>query len=49
MSDYGQPIQEYIRACKALLKIKEFTEAETEAIERMVDRLSEKVLNDGES
>jgi hypothetical protein len=47
MSNYGQSVQDYIRACEALLKTEEFTEAELEAIEQMVDRLSEKILDDG--
>ena len=47
--DYGQSVQDYIRACEALLKTEEFTEAEIEAIEKMVDRLSEKLLHDGQA
>ena len=47
MSDYAQSVQDYIRACEALLKSNEFTDAELEAIEKMIDRLSETLLNDG--
>lgn len=47
MADYRQSVQDYIRSCEALLKTEEFTEAETEAIDKMVDRLSEKLLSDG--
>jgi hypothetical protein len=47
MSDYGQSVQDYIRACEALLKTQEFTDGEVEAIEKMIDRLSEKLLDNG--
>ena len=47
MSDYSQTVQDYILAFETLLKKEEFTEAELEAIQKMVDRLSEKLLNNG--
>lgn len=48
MSIYRQSVQDYIRACEALLNTDELTDAEIQAIEAMVVRLSEKLLNDGE-
>jgi hypothetical protein len=49
MSDNRQAVQDYIRASEALLKADDLTEAEMEAVQEMVDRVSEKMLDDGES
>ena len=46
MPDYRQPIQEYIRACEALLKI-ELSNEETEAVEEMYGRIADKFIKDG--
>ena len=45
MPDYRQPIQEYIRACEALLKI-ELSNEETEAVEEMYGQLTERFTTD---
>ena len=45
MPDYRQPIQEYMRACEALLKL-ELTNEESEAVEEMYGRIA-KFLADG--
>jgi hypothetical protein len=47
MSNYDPRVQEYIRACEALLKIGELSDAEAIAVERMIARLSDELLNDG--
>jgi hypothetical protein len=49
MSDYSKQVQEYIRASEALLKAGELSDKEMQAVQQMLDRVSEKVLNDGES
>ena len=49
MSNYGQYVQDYIRVSEALLKAGELSEEEMQAVQEMVDRVSEKLLNDGES
>jgi hypothetical protein len=49
MSDHRQYVQDYVRASEALLKADELTEAEIQVVQEMVDRVSEKLLNDGES
>ena len=46
MSDYRQTIEEYLRVSEALLQMEELTDAEMEAIEEMLERVSDKVLND---
>jgi hypothetical protein len=46
MPDYRQPIQEYMRACEALLKI-ELSDEETEAVEEMYGRIADRFLKDG--
>ena len=46
MPDYRQPIQEYMRACEALLKL-ELTNEESEAVEEMYGRIADKSLADG--
>lgn len=48
MSIYRQSVQDYIRACEALLNTDELTDAAIQAIEVMVVRLSEKLLNNDE-
>ena len=47
MSDYRQPVQEYMRACEALLKINELSDEEAEAVEEMFGQIAEKFLGDG--
>ncbi len=47
MSNFHPTVQEYIRACEALLKVGELSDAETVAVEQMMDRLSDELLNDG--
>ena len=47
MSNYDPRVQEYIRACEALLKIGELSDAEALVVEQMMDRLSDELLNDG--
>jgi hypothetical protein len=49
MSDYRQQVQEYIRASEALLKSGELSDDEMQAVQEMLDRVSDKLLNDGES
>ena len=39
MPDYRQPVQEYIRACEALLKIGELSKEEAEVVEECLVRL----------
>jgi hypothetical protein len=46
MSDYRQIIEDYLRISEALLQMEELTDAEMEAIEEMLERVSDKVLND---
>jgi hypothetical protein len=46
MSDYRQTIEDYLRVSEALLQMEELTDAEMEAIEEMLERVSDKVLND---
>ena len=47
MSDFHPSVQEYIRACAALLKIGDLSDAESLVVEQMRDRLSDELLNDG--
>ena len=47
MSIQHQSVQDYIRACQALLKLGELSNAEAEAVEEMFGRIAEKFLNDG--
>ena len=47
MSDHRQSVQEYMRACEALLKIGELSNEEAEAVEEMFGRIADKFL-DGE-
>ena len=46
MSDYRQTIEDYLRISEALVQMEELTDAEMEAIEEMLERVSDKVLND---
>jgi hypothetical protein len=47
MPEYRQPIQEYMRACEALLQIGELSEEEAEVVEEMYGRIADKFLDDG--
>jgi hypothetical protein len=47
MSDYRQPVQEYIHACEDLLKMNELTEEEAEVVEEMYGRIVDKFLAEG--
>ena len=46
MSDYRQTREDYLRISEALLQMEELTDAEMDAIEEMLERVSDKVLND---
>ena len=48
MPDYRLPVQEYIRACEALLQINELSNEEAEAVEEMFGRIADKFLDDGQ-
>ena len=45
MSDYRQAVQEYMRACEALLEINELTDEEAEAVEEMYGQIADKFLD----
>ena len=47
MFNFHPSDQEYIRLCDALPKIGELSDAEPVAVEQMMDRLSDELLNDG--
>ena len=47
MSDYCQSVQDYIRACEALLKLGELSNEEAEVVEEMFGRIADKYLDDG--
>ena len=47
MPDYRQPVQEYMRACEALLNINELSDEEAEAVEEMFGQIADKFLDDG--
>jgi len=47
MPGYRQAVQEYMRACEALLKINELSNEEAEAVEEMYGRLADRFPNDG--
>ena len=49
MSEHRQTVREYLRATEALLKMDDLSDGEIEAIEHMLNRLSEKLLDEGES
>ena len=44
MSIHHQSVQDYIRACKALLKLGELSDKEAEAVEEMFGRIADKFL-----
>jgi hypothetical protein len=46
MSDYHQSVQDYIRACEALLKIGELTDEEAEVVEQMFGWIADRLLDD---
>ena len=46
MPDYREPVQEYIRACEALLKIGELSKEEAEVVEEMFGQIADKFLDD---
>ena len=45
MSDYRQPVQDYMRACEALLKVDKLTDDEAEAVEEMYGQIADKFLD----
>jgi hypothetical protein len=47
MSDHRQSVQDYIRACEALLKLGELSDKEAEVVEEMYGQIADKFL-DGE-
>jgi DNA-binding NarL/FixJ family response regulator len=47
MSEYRQPIQDYMHACEALLNIGELSNEEAEAVEVMFGRIADKFLSEG--
>jgi hypothetical protein len=49
MSNNRQFVLDYVRASEALLKAGELTDAERQVVQDMLDQVSEKLLNDGES
>ena len=49
MSEYCQAVQDYIRACETLLKAGQLSDNEMEAVQEMLLRISDKLLDDGES
>jgi len=46
MSNYRQPVQEYMRACEALLELGELSDEEAEAVEEMFGQIADKFLDD---
>jgi hypothetical protein len=46
MPDYREPIQEYIRACEALLRLGELSKEEAEVVEEMFGQIADKFLDD---
>ena len=46
MSDYRQPVQDYIAGCEALLKMNELSDEEAEVVEEMYGQIAEKFLDD---
>ena len=49
MSNCRQLVQDYIRASEALLKAGELSDDEIQAVQEILDRISDKLLDDGES
>ena len=46
MSDYRQPVQEYMRGCEALLELAELSDEEAEAVEEIYGQIADKFLDD---
>ena len=44
---HHQSVQDYMRACEALLKVGELSNEEAEAVEEMFGRIADKFLDDG--
>ena len=44
---YRQPVQDYMRACEALLTMGELSKDEAEAVEEMFGQIADKFLDDG--
>ena len=49
MSDYCQPVQDYIAACEALLEVGDLSDKEAEVVEEMYGQIADKFLDDRES
>ena len=49
MSDYRQPVEDYIAACEAILKMGELSDEEAEIVEEMYGQIADKFLDDGEA
>ena len=47
MPDYRQSVREYVRASEALLQTGELSDDEMQAVEEMLNRLSDELLNSG--
>ena len=47
MPDCRQPIQEYMHACEALLKLAELSDEEAEGVEEMFGRIADRFIDDG--
>ena len=45
MSDHRQSVQDYIRACEALLKLGELSDKEAEVVEEMYGQIADKFLD----
>lgn len=45
MPNYRQPVQEYMRACEALLNINELSNEEAEAVEAIFGQIADKFLD----
>ena len=48
MSTHRQSVRDYMRACEALLKLDDLTDAELEVVQEMVNRISENLINSGD-
>ena len=49
MSEYRQIVREYLRATEARLKREDLSDAEIQATAQVLNHLSEKLLDEGES
>ena len=49
MSDYRQPVQDYILACEAILKMGDLSEEEAEVVEDMYGQIADKFIDAPES